>query len=146
MSVAPAKAMALPGCRSAEPAFHVTVDTPLMARIQAWWWLSVCELAAGLYVDIKQRQWDVWRCRTRDTVAFAKDEPCGSVVTWQLWHVFGRKVKGCRGVMPFVTWQVDEDLQGVGPCIGTGRFIVNGAARSLEPIQITGRQIEVIAE
>jgi hypothetical protein len=42
--------------------------------------------------------------------------------------------------------KVDEDLQRVGSGIGAGRFVVKGAARGLEPIKITGRQIEVIAK
>ena len=42
--------------------------------------------------------------------------------------------------------EVDEDLQRVGSRIGLGLFVVNGPARRLEPIKITGCQIEVVAK
>ena len=148
MSVASANAMALPGCRSANPVFQVTRGSALDGEDPGVVVLvpRMDKLATGLYVDIKQRQRVVRRNRPPKVARFAKDEPCSGSVARKPWDICRRHVQDGRGVMSVLCGEVDEHLQRVGSCAGTGRFVVKGTARGFEPIKITGCQIEVIAK
>ncbi len=98
----------------------------------------VCELATGLYVDIKQRQ-RVTRCNCPSNAArFSKDQPRRGPVARKLRDVRCCYVKGGWFVMPVLCRQIDEDLKRMGSGAGTCTFVVKRPARCFEPIQITG--------
>ena len=104
------------------------------------------EPTTGLYVDIQERKPNVRLASTCDTVADPKYEPRGGSLACKLWDVLGSKMKGTGRIVPVFCRQVNKDLQGVDPGIGPRRFVMQGAARGLEPIEIARRQIEVIAQ
>ena len=106
----------------------------------------VGEPPARLQVNIQQRQRVVGRNRPLNAARFSKNKPRRGPRARKLWDIRGCDVKGGWRIMPVLCCQIDENLQRVGACAGAGLFVVKRAARGLEPIQITGRQIEIIAK